>query len=255
MDGERGLLLVPLGLLTANTPLNTGTNYAYTVTANDNASHTSGATNFNVAIERYDEVISATTGLVSYWRLNEGAGTNAADSAGREHRHVHEHADARGAGRAHRRHDHVRPVQRHERVRERARRGLARHRREHHDRGLDPLEHADQQLDHPVQGLDGRLPPHAERQHQPVAVRHERPDERKPERRHVDQRRRLAPHRRGLQRREQVHLHRRRPGRDGRRDRARSRRTPPPCGSPRTRRRRAATGPAGSTRSRSTTSL
>jgi Concanavalin A-like lectin/glucanases superfamily len=69
-------------LLTANTPLVTGTSYVYTVTANDNASHTSGATNFNVTIETYAEVISAMTGLVSYWKLNEGAGTNAADSAG-----------------------------------------------------------------------------------------------------------------------------------------------------------------------------
>jgi hypothetical protein len=69
-------------VLTANTPLNTGASYGYTVTANDNASHTSGATNFNVTIETYAEVISAMTGLVSYWKLNEGAGTNAADSAG-----------------------------------------------------------------------------------------------------------------------------------------------------------------------------
>ncbi len=69
-------------VLTANTPLNTGTNYAYTVTANDNASHTSGATNFNVAIERYDEVVHATTGLVSYWRLDETAGTLADDDQG-----------------------------------------------------------------------------------------------------------------------------------------------------------------------------
>jgi hypothetical protein len=68
--------------LTANTPLTTGNSYGYTVTATDNASHSSGATNFNVTIERYDEVVSATGGLVSYWRLNETTGTNAADSQG-----------------------------------------------------------------------------------------------------------------------------------------------------------------------------
>jgi MSHA biogenesis protein MshQ len=69
-------------LLTANTPLVTGNSYVYSVTANDNASHTSGATNFNVTIERYDEVIHATTGLVSYWRLNETTGTLADDDEG-----------------------------------------------------------------------------------------------------------------------------------------------------------------------------
>jgi hypothetical protein len=68
--------------LTANTPLTTGNSYGYTVTATDNAGLSSGATNFNVTIERYDEVVSATTGLVSYWRLNETSGTTAADSAG-----------------------------------------------------------------------------------------------------------------------------------------------------------------------------
>jgi hypothetical protein len=69
-------------VLTADTPLNTGTSYDYTVTATDNASLSSGATNFSVTIETYAEVISATTGLVSYWKLNEGGGTSAADSAG-----------------------------------------------------------------------------------------------------------------------------------------------------------------------------
>lgn len=69
-------------LLTANTPLTTGSTFVYTVTANDNASHTSGATNFNVQIETYAEVINAMTGLVSYWKLNEAAGTAAADSQG-----------------------------------------------------------------------------------------------------------------------------------------------------------------------------
>ncbi|HEY7198104.1 MAG TPA: LamG domain-containing protein [Gaiellaceae bacterium] len=69
-------------VLTANTPLTTGNSYAYTVTANDNASHSSGATSFSVTIETYSEVIQATTGLVSYWRLGEAAGTTAADSKG-----------------------------------------------------------------------------------------------------------------------------------------------------------------------------
>lgn len=69
-------------LLTANTPLVTGNSYVYTVTANDNASHTSGATNFNVTIETYAEVIQSFASLVSYWRLDEAAGTTAADSKG-----------------------------------------------------------------------------------------------------------------------------------------------------------------------------
>jgi Concanavalin A-like lectin/glucanases superfamily len=69
-------------LLTANTPLVTGNSYVYTVTANDNASHTSGATNFNVTIETYAEVIQSFASLVSYWRLDEAAGTTAADSEG-----------------------------------------------------------------------------------------------------------------------------------------------------------------------------
>ena len=69
-------------VLTANTPLSTGTSYAYSVTAVDNASNSSGATSFSVLIETYAQVIQATGGIASYWRLNETSGTTAADSAG-----------------------------------------------------------------------------------------------------------------------------------------------------------------------------
>jgi hypothetical protein len=60
-------------LLTANTPLTTGTTPSYTVTATDAAGNTAGPTPFTATIETYSSAISGTAGLASYWRLNDGA--------------------------------------------------------------------------------------------------------------------------------------------------------------------------------------
>jgi hypothetical protein len=55
-------------LLTANTPLITGTSYSYSVTATD-ALGNGGSQTYSVAIETYEQVVEATSGLVSLWRM------------------------------------------------------------------------------------------------------------------------------------------------------------------------------------------
>jgi uncharacterized repeat protein (TIGR01451 family) len=71
-------------LLTANTPLTTGASYNYTVTATDTPGNVTGPTSYSVTIETYASVMSGTSGLVSYWRLNDGAlaGDEFSDIAG-----------------------------------------------------------------------------------------------------------------------------------------------------------------------------
>jgi hypothetical protein len=59
-------------VLTASTPLNTGTSYSYSVTATDGAGNDATA-NGSVSIETYQSVITATSGLVSYWRMGVAA--------------------------------------------------------------------------------------------------------------------------------------------------------------------------------------
>lgn len=70
--------------LTADTPLTTGTTPSYTVTATDAATNTAGPTSFTATIETYNSVITGTSGLVSYWRLDDGAmaGDEFTDTAG-----------------------------------------------------------------------------------------------------------------------------------------------------------------------------
>jgi hypothetical protein len=71
-------------LLTANTGLTTGASHSYTISATDAASNTAGPTSFSATIETYLSVITGTTGLVSFWRFNDGAisGDEFTDTAG-----------------------------------------------------------------------------------------------------------------------------------------------------------------------------
>jgi hypothetical protein len=70
-------------VLTANTPLNTGSSYPYSITAADVAGN-SASPSYSVSIETYESVISSTSGLVSHWRLADGsiAADEFTDSAG-----------------------------------------------------------------------------------------------------------------------------------------------------------------------------
>jgi hypothetical protein len=64
-------------VLTANTPLVTGSNYTYTISATDVAGNLAGPTSYTVAIETYEDVIASTAGLVSHWRMGDsGTGGN-----------------------------------------------------------------------------------------------------------------------------------------------------------------------------------
>ena len=58
--------------LTADSPLVTGSSYSYTITATDAASN-STSPSYSAAIEDYASVLSATSGLISHWRLGDGA--------------------------------------------------------------------------------------------------------------------------------------------------------------------------------------
>ena len=69
-------------VLTANTPITTGSTPAYTISAADTATNSVLATGYNVTIETYASVINATSGVVSYWRLGESSGTTATDGPG-----------------------------------------------------------------------------------------------------------------------------------------------------------------------------
>jgi uncharacterized repeat protein (TIGR01451 family) len=70
--------------LTANTGLTTGASHSYTISATDPANNTTGATSFSATIETYSSLITGTSGLVSYWRLGDGAisGDEFTDTAG-----------------------------------------------------------------------------------------------------------------------------------------------------------------------------
>jgi hypothetical protein len=57
--------------LTANTGLTTGTTPTYTITARDAATNTAGPTSYTATIETYNNVITTTAGLVSFWRFND----------------------------------------------------------------------------------------------------------------------------------------------------------------------------------------
>lgn len=67
-------------VLTADTPLTTGSSYGFSISAADVAGNSSVTTGNSVTIETYSSVVLATSGLVSYWRLDESSGTNANDS-------------------------------------------------------------------------------------------------------------------------------------------------------------------------------
>jgi len=69
-------------VLTADTPITTGSTKAYTISSADAATNAVVATGYNVTIETYSSVINATTGIVSYWRLGESSGTTATDGPG-----------------------------------------------------------------------------------------------------------------------------------------------------------------------------
>jgi uncharacterized repeat protein (TIGR01451 family) len=58
--------------LTANTGLTTGAGYSYAISAADAAGNSAGPTSYSATIETYDNVITGTAGLVSYWRFNDG---------------------------------------------------------------------------------------------------------------------------------------------------------------------------------------
>jgi hypothetical protein len=60
-------------LLTANTPLTTGQTYSYSLTMTDVAGNSRTTGGFLVTIETYNSVITATSGLLGYWRLDESA--------------------------------------------------------------------------------------------------------------------------------------------------------------------------------------
>lgn len=59
-------------MLTANTPLRTGASYAYTIAATD-ALGNGGSQGYSVGIESYEQVVEATGGLVSLWRMGSSA--------------------------------------------------------------------------------------------------------------------------------------------------------------------------------------
>jgi uncharacterized repeat protein (TIGR01451 family) len=82
--------------LTADTPLTTGSTPSYTITATDAAANTAGPTSYTATIETYSSVITGTTGLVSYWRFNDGAitGDEFTDTTGTE---LSSHTGAVGA--------------------------------------------------------------------------------------------------------------------------------------------------------------
>jgi hypothetical protein len=73
-------------VLTANTPLVTGSNYTFSVSATDVLGNPSGPTSYLVTIETYVGVIAATSGILSHWRLGDGAisADELDDSAGKE---------------------------------------------------------------------------------------------------------------------------------------------------------------------------
>jgi hypothetical protein len=60
-------------LLTANTPLTTGSTYSYSLTMTDVAGNSATSSGFTVTIEAYSSVIASTSGLVSYWPLGDGS--------------------------------------------------------------------------------------------------------------------------------------------------------------------------------------
>ena len=60
-------------VLTANTPLVAGSTYSYSVTATDTIGNATSPTSFTATIETYDGVIASTSGLISHWRLGDGA--------------------------------------------------------------------------------------------------------------------------------------------------------------------------------------
>ena len=70
--------------LTANTGLTTGASFNYTISASDSAANTAGPTSYSATIETYNTVITGTSGLLSYWRFNDGAiaGDEFTDTAG-----------------------------------------------------------------------------------------------------------------------------------------------------------------------------
>ncbi|MGI9099881.1 MAG: LamG-like jellyroll fold domain-containing protein [Solirubrobacteraceae bacterium] len=70
--------------VTANTGLTTGASYSYTISASDSAANTAGPTSYSATIETYNTVITGTSGLVSFWRFNDGAiaGDEFTDTAG-----------------------------------------------------------------------------------------------------------------------------------------------------------------------------
>ncbi len=62
-------------LLTALTGLLTGTTQSWTVTATDVYGNSTGPVPFNVTIQSYRSVVTATTGLAGYWRLGDTSST------------------------------------------------------------------------------------------------------------------------------------------------------------------------------------
>lgn len=62
-------------LLTALTGLLTGTTQSWTVTATDAYGNSTGPVPFNVTIQSYRSVVTATTGLAGYWRLGDTGST------------------------------------------------------------------------------------------------------------------------------------------------------------------------------------
>lgn len=69
-------------LLTADSPLTTGTSYGWGLTLTDAAGNARSETGYSVAVESYSQVITATSGLQSYWRLGEASGTTASATTG-----------------------------------------------------------------------------------------------------------------------------------------------------------------------------
>lgn len=60
-------------VLTADSPLNTGSTYPYTVSATDGAGNAATPFSASATIETYDNVINNTSGRLGYWRLGDGA--------------------------------------------------------------------------------------------------------------------------------------------------------------------------------------
>jgi hypothetical protein len=64
-------------VLTANTPLTTGSTFSYSVTGTDGAGNSGTAGGNSVTVETYSSVVLGTPGLASYWRLGDaGPGTS-----------------------------------------------------------------------------------------------------------------------------------------------------------------------------------